>query len=128
MYPIAKAESKLAYKERRVQLQLIDCRVSTASRHCFSDDVCKYILLHLDKIATVQVFYFFVKKHVIFLLYIECKKLLLCSNFMGVEKKYFNKFFKIFRLFKTQICYVFFVQNNHFCLHNNCLKNLPQTS
>lgn len=47
MNPIAKTECKLAYKERRVQLQLIDCRVSTASRHSFSDDVYKYILLHL---------------------------------------------------------------------------------
>lgn len=25
------------------------------------------------------------------------------------------------------LCF-FFVQNNNFCLHNNCLKNLPQTS
>lgn len=63
MNPIAKAECKLAYKERRVQLQLIDCGVSTAIRHCFSNDVYKYILLNLGNS--------YVRKHAIFLLYIE---------------------------------------------------------
>lgn len=86
MNPIAKAECKLAYKERRVQLQLIDCRVSTASRHCFSNDVCKYILLHLHKIATVQVFisllgnmqYFYAIQNV---------KSFFCVQILWVQKK-----------------------------------------
>lgn len=83
MNSIVKAECKLAHKERRIQLQLVDCK-STASRHCFSDDVYKYILLHLGSGSS---FYFFVRKHAIFLLYIEFKKLLLCLNCIVVENK-----------------------------------------